>query len=58
MDRMALYPVHRLIFKIVFKMMGKACGVLRTSGVFLCGFAALRAKKCQPHRLKGRAGLV
>ena len=37
---MALYPVHRLIFKIVFKMMGKACGVLRTSGVFLCGFAS------------------
>ena len=44
-DRMALYPVHRLIFKIVFKMRGKACRVLRTSGIFLCGFAALRAKK-------------
>jgi len=44
-DRMVLHPVNRFILKIVFKMKGRACGVLRTSGVFLCGFAALRAKK-------------
>ncbi|MFZ4560572.1 MAG: hypothetical protein ACOYOD_10285, partial [Saprospiraceae bacterium] len=44
-DRMVLHPVPRLIFKIVFKMRARACGVLRACGVFLCGFAALRAKK-------------
>jgi hypothetical protein len=42
---MVFYPVHRLIFKIVFKRMGRACGVGRARVVFLCGFAALRAKK-------------
>ena len=42
---MVLHPVHRFIFKIVFKMRARACGVLRASSVFLCGFAALRAKK-------------
>ena len=45
MDRMVLHPVNRLILKIVFKMRERACGVLRACGVFLCGFAALRAKK-------------
>ena len=45
MYRKVLHPVHRLIFKIVFKMRDRACGVLRASSVFLCGFAALRAKK-------------
>jgi hypothetical protein len=39
------HPVNRFILKIVFKMKGRACGVLRASGVFLCGFAALREKK-------------
>ena len=46
MDRIVLHPVHRFILKIVFKMRAKACRVLRASSVFLCGFAALRAKKC------------
>ena len=34
MYRMVLYPVHPLIFKILFKKMGRVRGVL------------LRAKKC------------
>jgi hypothetical protein len=37
---MVLYPVHRLIFKIVFKMVGRAYGVGRARAVFLCGFAS------------------
>ena len=43
--RMVLHPVNRFILKIVFKMRARACRVLRACGVFLCGFAALRAKK-------------
>ncbi len=40
MDRIVLHPVNRFILKIVFKMRERACGVLRASGVFLCGFAS------------------
>ena len=40
---MVLYPVHRLIFKILFKKMGRAYWALRARTVFLCGFAR---KKC------------
>ncbi len=52
--RMVLHPVNRFILKIVFKMRGSA-GCFVQAAFF---FAALRAKKCQPHRLKGLAGLV
>ena len=45
MDRIVLHPVNRFILKIVFKMKGRACGVLRACGVFLCGFASEKNSK-------------
>jgi len=51
MDRIVLHPVNRFILKIVFKMRGKACGVLRACGVFLCGFASEKNSK---RRCEGR----